>query len=311
MTNVTNNNQYRDDIDLKMIWNVLWNGKYILIAMVILSAAGSVIYAISLPNVYRSYAILAAAPGLNQEAAGGIGSRLKGLAGIAGGAFGGQSEDKVGLAIEIINSRKFVREFAEKHDIIVDLMAGKVWDQATQKLIIDDDIYDVELKKWTREVKFPRTAKPADWEVYKKFREIVGLSQDLKTGFIVLSVDFLSPVLSQKWVAWIIEDINMIVREKDIAMADIRINYLEKKIEEIKSFDLKNSFFSLIKEESRNKMLAETRMEYVFNVIDPAIVPMVKFGPKRALICILGTLLGGIFGLVIISVRHSLRQAVD
>ena len=45
------------------------------------------------------------------------------------------------------------------------------------------------------------------------------------------------------WVTWIIEDINMTVQEKDIAMADLRIKYLEKKISEINTSGLKNLVF--------------------------------------------------------------------
>ena len=298
---------YGDEIDLRELLSVLWGGKYILIAFVVVAAILSVVYALSLPNTYRSYAILAPAPGPGQDGSSSLGSKLKGIAGLAGGAFGGQSIDKVSLGMEITKSRKFITDFAEKYNIVVPLMAGKEWDPKTRKLTLNEKLYNEKEAKWVREVKPPRSAAPADWEVYDKFRQIVNVSQDAKSGLIELSVEFLSPELSRKWVNWIIEDINLTMRDKDIAMADQRIEYLENKIKDIKHTDLRNTFYSLIEDELRNKMLAETQKEYVFTIVDPAVVPGKKYGPSRALICILGTMLGGILGLIVVSLRHALR----
>ena len=54
-------------------------------------------------------------------------------------------------------------------------------------------------------------------------------------------------------------------------------------------------------------MLANVRDEYVFKTIDPAIVPENKSEPKRALICVLGTLLGGLLALIYVLGRHYIR----
>ena len=51
-------------------------------------------------------------------------------------------------------------------------------------------------------------------------------------------------------------------------------------------------------------MLAQVRTEYLFKTIDPAVVPEEKDEPKRALICVLGFLLGGMLGVLWVLVRH-------
>ena len=51
-------------------------------------------------------------------------------------------------------------------------------------------------------------------------------------------------------------------------------------------------------------MLAEVKREYVLTTVDPAIAPEVKSEPGRALICILGTALGGLIGAVIALTRY-------
>ena len=63
-------------------------------------------------------------------------------------------------------------------------------------------------------------------------------------------------------------------------------------------------FFELIQSQTETIMLAKVREEYLFKVIDPAIVPEQKYGPKRALICVLGTLLGGMLAVLLVLIRH-------
>ena len=54
-------------------------------------------------------------------------------------------------------------------------------------------------------------------------------------------------------------------------------------------------------------MLANVSKDYVFDIIDPPVVPELKSKPSRALIFVLGTLLGGMLGIVWVLVRHNAR----
>lgn len=68
------------------------------------------------------------------------------------------------------------------------------------------------------------------------------------------------------------------------------------------------SVYKLIEDQTKSLMLVEAQEEFVFKVIDPAIVPELKCSPKRALICVLGTLLGGMLGVAIVLVRFAFRK---
>ena len=67
-------------------------------------------------------------------------------------------------------------------------------------------------------------------------------------------------------------------------------------------------FFQMIEEQLKNKMLAEVQDEFVFKVIDPGVIPEEKAGPKRALICVLATMLGGILSVLI---RYFINKPED
>ena len=55
-------------------------------------------------------------------------------------------------------------------------------------------------------------------------------------------------------------------------------------------------------------MIASTKEEYAFKVIDPAYVPKKKIKPFRALIMVVATALSGIFGVTIIFVNSMLQN---
>ncbi|TON98888.1 LPS O-antigen length regulator, partial [Vibrio parahaemolyticus] len=72
--------------------------------------------------------------------------------------------------------------------------------------------------------------------------------------------------------------------------------------------DMQSTFYKLIEEQTKSLMLAEVQEEFIFKVVDPAVVPELEDGPKRALICVLGTLLGGMLGVAIVLVRFAFRK---
>lgn len=71
---------------------------------------------------------------------------------------------------------------------------------------------------------------------------------------------------------------------------------------------MQSTFYKLIEEQTKSLMLAEVQEEFVFKVIDPAVVPELKDGPQRMLICMLSTLVGGILGFLIVLILHIYRK---
>ncbi len=54
-----------DEIDLRELFGALWKGKWIIIATTFVFAVGAILYALSLPNIYKSDALLAPAESSN------------------------------------------------------------------------------------------------------------------------------------------------------------------------------------------------------------------------------------------------------
>ena len=302
-------NPYPDDeIDLKELFMVLWGGKWLISAVTGLAAAVSVVVALSLPNIYTASALLAPA----ESSGGGLSGLMKqygGLASLAGVSLpGGEEGSRAQLGMQLMKSRAFIGDFVERRDILPELMAVESWDAGSGKIIFDPDDYEADTTTWVRDVDPPKQPKPSLLEAHEEFMDILGVSEDKQTGYVTVSVDHHSPVIAAQWVNWLIEDVNAAVKAQDVAEAEKSIEYLKQQVANTSLADLQAMFFELIQSQTETVMLAEVRPEYVFKTIDPAVVPEEKSKPSRALICVLGTLLGGMLGVVIVLIWHYARS---
>ena len=297
-------NQLQDDeIDLKELFGAIWSGKVTIIITTSIAAIIAVMFALSQPDIYKAEALLS--PVSNESGGiGGLASQFGGLASLAGVSLGGGNADKTTMGIEVLQSRQFFAQFMTDNDVLVPLMASKNWESSTNRLVIDPEIYDVKTNAWVREAKAPRQSQPSVQEAHEKFKEIITVSQDKETGFVTLSIEHYSPYVAKKWVDTLIVAINETIRKQEVAQAERSISYLKQQIQTTQLAELQVGFFELIQSQTETIMLANASPEYLFKTLDPAVVPELKAKPKRALIAVLGTLLGGMFGVLIVLVRH-------
>jgi uncharacterized protein involved in exopolysaccharide biosynthesis len=299
-----------DEIDLRELFAVIWQGKWLIIAITAVFAIGSVIFALSQPNIYKSEALLA--PADAEQGGGGLAAlagQFGGLASMAGiNLGGGGGVDKTQMAIEVMKSRQFTSEFIQKHNILADLMAEPRWNMADNTISYDEDLYNAANNQWVREVKAPFKPEPSMQEAYKAFSKIIAVNTAKDIGMVTISVEHVSPFVAKKWTDWLIKDINKAMKERDVAEAIKSTAFLESKIQQTNVADIRTILYKLIEEQAKTIMFAEVRDEYVFKTIDPALVMEEKAKPKRALIVVLGTMLGGMLAVMLVLVRYFLRK---
>ncbi|MGQ4691782.1 Wzz/FepE/Etk N-terminal domain-containing protein [Aeromonas veronii] len=297
-----------DEIDLRELFAALWRGKWWIAGSTLIGAVIAVLVAISLPNIYRSEALLA--PSAEQQGGGlaAMAAQFGGLASLAGVNLSSGGPDKTAIAVEIGKSRQFLSHFIRQHQLEVPLMAVVKADKTTGELVIDEEIYDVASKKWVREVPPGKSVEPTDWELVKAFRDVASISQDTKSGLVTVAVDYYSPERAKQWVDWLVADLNEAMKLRDQSDATRNITYLKAQLEKTPVADMQTVFYQLIEDQTKTLMLTEVNQEYVFKTLDPAVVAEEKAKPKRALIAVLGTLLGGMLGVMLVLVRHAIGR---
>ena len=290
-----------DEIDLKELFFVLWSGKWLISAVTGFAALISIAYALFLPNIYVSESILA--PRGGEDLGSSLSRNYGGLAALAGVSLPSGSGGGVEIAKQAIFSSSFVETYLME-DILIELMAVESWDSANDQLVIDAEVYDIEQNRWVRDVSFPLAPKPHIDEAMQIYKNQVSVSEDKQSGIITLRTEHLSPRVAQRWNQLIIREINNFQRQQKIQKADSAIEYLTKQRESNQLIKMDEIFSGLIEEQIKEKMLASVYDNYLFDVIQEPPLPILKSKPSRALICVLGTLLGGMLGLVIVLVRH-------
>ena len=295
--------QYDDEIDLKELFFVLWNAKLFIIVITSFFAVLSVVIALMQPNIYESSAVLA--PRNAQSSLSGLAAQYGGLAAMAGIQLpGGEEGSKTLIAMEKMKSKQFFEEYLYE-EILVELMAAENWDASSNTLKIDADAYDLQKRKWIRDVEPPFKPEPSMQEAHLEFIEKhFSLSQANETGMVSITVEHISPYVAQKWVNLVINGISNSLRQTDILEAEKAITYLNELRENTNLVNMDVIFSQLIEEQTKTIMLANVSEDYVFQVLDPPYAAEEKSKPSRALICILGTLLGGMLAVLSALILH-------
>ena len=300
------NFDHDDEIDLKELWRILWSGRWVIFVFSLVFACAGVVFALMKPNIYEASVLVA--PAQNEGNAPKLANQIGGLATLAGISLGQQSGSKTILAREILHSRAFVTKFIHRHNLTKQIAAAKKWDEEGEQWIFSEEIINPETGEWMLD-DMGQSLQPTDWELVKIFMgSHLFIRENKDTGMLTVVVRSVSPMASKQWAQWLVEDINEHMRKLDIETAERRIGYLEKKLDQVDIAGMQQVFYQLIENEMRTVMLANAQKEYVFQVVDPAVVPQEKVAPKRSMICILAILLGGLVGVVWVLVKGYLLK---
>jgi uncharacterized protein involved in exopolysaccharide biosynthesis len=302
-------NQYHDEIELRELFGVLWAGKIKIIAITAVFAVASVIYALSVPNQYRATALLAPAQSSGGGLSGALG-QLGGLASLAGVSLGGGESSEGQIAQEIMKSWSYIEGFIAENNIAVEVFAAEGWSKGPNELQINNDVYDTETKTWLVENNNTgEVGPPSSWKLFEEFSGRLGVSEDKKSGLVSVSIEYYSPQVAKQWVDLYVESINRFMQQRQVDKVTRNIAYLQEQIGKTSIAEMQEVFYSIIEEQTKNKMLAEASPDYAFVAVGPSMVPEQKSQPKRALICILGTLLGGMLSVLLVLVMHYARKS--
>ena len=298
-----NDHQHDDEIDLYILMIRLWEKRNILILFTLVGAFISLFLALFwFPNMYTSTAIL-----MPKTSSSSLSNAL-GLPDMGGlskvvGIGSSSSDPNVDLAKQLMTSRGFVIDFLNNNDYLPEVMAADGWDASSNKIKYDLFGYDVNEDSLTYN--------PSNDDIYKSFLNGFGINTDRLTQFIVIDYLHFSPYFAQEVLDKMILAVNDDVRKREVKKLNKSIGYLNNKIEETSSLELKRVFITLRESNIKDLMLAEIDEFYVLDIIDPPNRPFLKTSPRRALICIMGTMFGSIFGIFLLVIFRFFSYDLD
>lgn len=297
--------RHDDEIDLREIWNVLWNGKWWVVGITFLFAVAGVLYALSLPNMYKSEGIYAPA---QKQGGSALGGQLGGLASLAGVNIGADESNDVDQAMALITSWPFLESVILKYDLKPLIMGVEGWSSDAEELIWDDEIYDSLGKKWVRKQTKGKEPEPSSYEVYKAFKSMIEVNRDAKNGMVSISVEYFSPVVARQWVEVLANEINTHFKERDKKEAQKNIEYLQDKVEETSLAEMHAVFYGMIEAQLKTLMLAEVGEEYLLKEVVAAKAAELKSKPKRAVLVFLAIIAGGFLSVLFVFILYVVKK---
>ena len=283
---------YNNELDLNELFTVLWKKKILIIFVTSFFALGSVLYSLSLTNIYKSEVLLSVDKGgSNNNTMGTLG----GMA-VSFGIVGPNQGNKSTIAIKTIQSRSFLKHLLTFDNILPSLIAAKSYDTEKKKIIFNSEIYNENSGEWIG-------SKPTYMEIYPDYLKHIVISED-KSNLLTISIEHISPVFAKEFLELIINEVNELLRSKDLREANDAIAFLQSEIPKASLISMKDALNELVLSQLEVQMMAKINSEYLLKVIEPAFIPELKIRPNRAKISILGTCFGGMLTIILILLHH-------
>lgn len=221
-----------------------------------------------------------------------LASRVGALANIAGldGDAAGYSTPMV---IAMLKSRDFLEDFIERNKLLP-VLFSKQW--------------DAQKAAWKQAD--PRKVPTLEGGYDYFQRRILSVNEDRRSGLITLRVEWRDRVEAAEWANSLVASINDQTRARAIQDADLSLKYLGKELENAQSVELRQSIYSLIETQMNRRMLASTRPDFAFRVIDRAQPsdPRKYVSPRRIRVAAFGVLSGALLGIAIALARLRRRS---
>lgn len=265
-----------EPVNWRVYWQILFEQKKRIGLIVAVSSLLGLGTAFLMTPTYRAETLLAP---VTQEKTVGLGAyvaQFSDVAGLLGENLGGGSRDGAAEAIATLKSRALATTFFKEENILPEMFPRK---------------WDGEKKAWKDELDAPTA-----WKAFEEFdRNIRFVSVDRKTGLVTLTIEWKDPIRAAQWANKLVNMANTRLRAEAVEDAEKNVRYLEKQLAATSEVEVQQAIYRLIEAQIKRKTLANTREEYAFKVIDPAVTPERPTRPKK----LAATLAGFDVGLMI------------
>lgn len=262
-----------DIVSLVDVFKTMYRQRILIVSSAAVATVVALAIALTLPPVYRAKSVLfpseTSLDGAQQ-------SRLGQLGGSLGQLFGGSvgGDRKTQMALAVVESNSFTNSFIKENNLLPVLFA---------------DQWDASSGKW----KDGKSNAPTLWQGVKLFEDDIRQVLDDKTsGTVTIVINWGDPVVAANWANSIVTKLNEDMRRQQIERSAKNVDYLKRALVTEGTVAVRDAISRLLELELRNVMVVQNQKEYVFRVIDPAVVPEEPISPNKILIIFLGGVMG-------------------
>jgi LPS O-antigen subunit length determinant protein (WzzB/FepE family) len=253
-----------EEFDVFELWDRIWRRRVFVIVITAIFAAAGVVYALLTEPTFRAESVIVEVRDDGMGGAASLANQLGGIASIVGVNLGAANSANNGRPV--LESRRLTEEFVRRYVPIESLITTP-------------------------------GPKRTMWYAVRAFRaDVLDINEDTRSGEITVSITWEDAKTASDYANKYVALANELVRSRTLDEATRNIKYLNEQIDLTNVVELRRVMYNLIETETKRLMLANSRVDYAFTVIDPAVAPEVREGPKRARMAIIFTLVGGFLG---------------
>jgi len=297
-----------DEIDLFEYWDVIWQRKKMISAMIFIVVAVTIIYSIMLPNIYMAKAVII--PSEKQKA---IPSGLAGMAAQFTGISlpGSPALDEIkGL----LGSNILKKNIIEKYDLIPLLFPDR-WDKEKGRWKGPGKLAGIIqwlnprflLSQVVKKVHPPPESikkqgdnedpAPDIYDAIRALEDMIKVNESRKSADITISVESKDPRFAARLVGYILLGLKEHMSIEAIRTAKANKEYLINQLDTTTDPIIRNKIYELIANQVEIETMAGNPEGYAFKVLDPPMVPDQKVRPKRSMMVVLSVVVSAFSGI--------------
>ena len=294
-----------DEIDLRELWQTILKGKKIIAMITVSIVVLTLIYALKLPNVYKSESILIPTAQEGGSSLGGLG----GLAAMAGVSIGGGGSMTPDVAFNtLLNDYEFMKAFVVNNKIVEHYKDENV-DKNYVFALGFRGVYDFFKSSPSAEEDVEADVENDIFNTVKMIKGNFSISSDKKTALITVSYSDSDRTYPPFIINAFLRDASKYLVENNLRIIDNKLNYFSKEMRSVESFELRQSLSSMISSIVQEKVMMKSKVYYQCDVLTTPSVSYIrdKTKPKRGLIMVVSFITSIILGIFLVFFLEFLR----
>ena len=302
------NNELNDEIDLKDLFFILWNGKFYIILAIIISVFFASYH---LQYAKRTYTVEYNLKPVGETKNSPNLSRFGGLASIAGIQLPTSSNNDFNIFKELITSTEVSEIIFENKKIIRDIFRSE-WDESLNAYSripkSKIQVYVSNAKKLLTGNEELKYMPPNPRRLAIFISQSIQISEDKDTGFLKFSSETSKPKLMLLLMVEATKASDKIMRQRYIDFSTEPLAFYKKKLSTARSREHREALAELIGQEEQKLMFA-SRGKYF--IAEPYINPTMSLfptAPKPKSTLTLSLVLGLFFGAIFVLIRNAIKK---
>ena len=294
-----------DVLDIGFLLLLLWRGKVVILAAIILAGAFAYYSVTKYSPKYTARMIIATSEGdTSLEMVSRIGEIL--------GARRGTSEgpSKMDRLKALMGSVRFAEHLDERYGYLKTVYSG-LWDEPSGTWVQPDNFRTNLAVRVARLTGVPEWTPPDYNDLADQVRALIKITEIRNSnGIYELTVAYPDPDFAVRLLSDVYHEAEIWLRDEERGRSVGRMSYLEKKLSKITVGDMRQAIVALIAKTESELMLVDESLPYLGSLIDPPGVNSRPSQPSAIMYAAFAIVGGSAIGSLVVLIWHFFRTAM-